>query len=228
MRREKVVLITGGNTGIGKATCEEFLKKGYSVLITYLSGKVQKGVMGIKADLTKKKDVERVVKIVKKYGLDILVNNAGIVKHSKLKKLDLEQWKKTFEINLFGMYALTKALVPLMKKGRIVNISSIRGVIGSNHDMDYSASKAGVINLTQSLAKELAPHICVNSVSPGITKTKMLKNYNKTKIRIKKLTLLKRVANPSEIAKAIVFLGSEDASYITGQNIVVDGGYIIK
>jgi len=156
------------------------------------------------------------------------VNNAGIVKHSKLKKLDLEQWKKTFEINLFGMYALTKALVPLMKKGRIVNISSIRGVIGSNHDMDYSASKAGVINLTQSLAKELAPHICVNSVSPGITKTKMLKNYNKTKIRIKKLTLLKRVANPSEIAKAIVFLGSEDASYITGQNIVVDGGYIIK
>lgn len=223
---QKVVLITGGNTGIGKATAEEFLKKGYSVLITYLNGKVQKGVVAIKADLTKKKDIDKIVNVVKKSGLDVLVNNAGIVKHSKLRNLDLEQWKKTFEINLFGTYNLTKSLVGIMKKGRVINLASIRGVSGNNHDMDYSASKAGIINLTQSLAKELAPRICVNSVSPGITKTKMIKNYKKTKKRIKKLTLLKRIANPTEIAKVIVFLGSEDASYITGQNIIVDGGYL--
>ncbi len=225
---QKIVLITGGNTGIGKATADEFMKKGYSVLITYLTGKVQKGVIPIKADLTKKKDIEKIVNVIKKSGLDVLINNAGVIKHSKMKKLGCDNWKETFDVNLFGMYNLTKALIPFIKTGRIVNISSIRGISGSNHDMDYSASKAGVINLTQSLAKELAPKICVNAVSPGITKTKLVRKYKKSVKKTVSKTLLKRIAKPLEIAKVIVFLGSEDASYITGQNIIVDGGYIIN
>ena len=232
MFKDKVVLITGGNTGIGRATALEFAKKEAIVVFTYLEGGVNilskmKEGMAIRADITKRKDIDRVVKkINERYGrVDILINNAGILKHSKLKALEIGHWRKTFEVNIFGMFNLTKEIIPLMKKGKVVNVASIRGIKGSHRDMDYSASKAAVINFTQSLAKELAPKINVNSVSPGITKTKLVRAYKKSVKRTVAHTLLRRAANPEEIAKAIVFLASEDASYITGENLIVDGGY---
>lgn len=231
----KTVLVTGGNTGIGRETCLEFSRKGAVVAFTYLKGDTSLADllpcgMGIQADITKQKDVEKVVHLIKKrYGkLDVLVNNAGILQHSKMKKLKVEDWKKTFEVNVFGMFNLTKHLLPLMKRGKIVNISSIRGVEGSNKDIDYSASKAAVINFTQSLAKELAPRINVNCVSPGVTRTNLVNAYKKSVKRTIMKTLLKRIAEPDEIAKVIVFLASDSASYITGQNIIVDGGYCVN
>jgi NAD(P)-dependent dehydrogenase (short-subunit alcohol dehydrogenase family) len=232
----KVVLITGGNTGIGRETVLEFAEKGASIILTYLDGptsfiKKLPDCHAIQADITKQKDIERIAREIKtKYGkIDTLVNNAGIMKHTKMKNLEVEQWRKTFEVNVFAMFNLTKHIVPLMRKnGRIINVASIRGISGCRHDMDYSASKAAVINLSQSLAKELAPKISVACISPGITKTGLVSRYLLSTLRTVRRTLMKRIALPEEIAKAIAFLASDDASYITGQNIIVDGGYSIN
>ncbi|MBW3019688.1 SDR family oxidoreductase, partial [Candidatus Woesearchaeota archaeon] len=143
------VLITGGNTGIGKATAEEFLKRGYEVYIVYLNGNPLKKCKCIQADVTK--DIDKIKKFAGK--VDVLVNNAAFMKHTTLKTLNLEHWRKTFEVNLFAVYELMKNI----KAKSIVNIASIRGIKPSPHDMDYSASKAAVINLTQVMAQELAP-----------------------------------------------------------------------
>ncbi len=227
----KVVLITGGNTGIGKATAIEFANKGYDVIITYLMGSydfLDKEYTAIKADITKQKDIDKIVSIIKKkYGkLDILVNNAGILKHSNIKNLTVEDWRKTFEVNLFGMFNVSKNCLSVLKKGCIINVASIRGIEAAPHDMDYSASKAGVINFTKALAKELSPKIRVNSISPGITKTNLVRYYQKVSKKTASKTLLKRMADPKEIAHAIVFLAENE--YITGQNLIVDGGYSIN
>lgn len=227
----KVVLITGGNTGIGEATAIEFANKGYNVVITYLSGSYEfldKEYTAIKADITKQKDINKIFSTIKKkYGeLNVLVNNAAIMKHSTFKTLKMDDFRKTFEVNVFSTYNLITKLKPLMKKGSIVNIGSIRGIEPSVHDIDYGATKAAMINLTKVLSKEFAPSIRVNSVSPGITKTNMVKDYKKAcKVTASK-SLLKRMADPSEIAEAIIFMS--EASYVTGQNLIVDGGYCIN
>ncbi|MCX6741828.1 MAG: SDR family NAD(P)-dependent oxidoreductase [Candidatus Pacearchaeota archaeon] len=173
---------------------------------------------------------EMVEQAVKKFGkIDILVNNAGIVFDVPFNERTIEQWKRTLEVNLIGTFICSRIVAKFMRKqksGSIINISSTNGEHTYHPDsIDYSASKAGVINLTKSLAMELGPNIRVNSVAPGWVDTDMNKelpeNYLKKELQ---RIYLKRIAKPEEIAKAVLFLASDDASYVNGITLIVDGG----
>ena len=246
--KNKVVIITGSSRGIGRATALEFAKQGARIVVNYRKSREEgEKVIGeikklgsetilVKADVSKIDEVKEMVnKTFEKFGrVDILVNNAGIAISKKLSELTPEDLKKTFDTNILGVFLCTQAVVPHMLKqkyGKIVNISSIRGLdhCGRPGIFDYSASKASVINFTKTLAKELAPYINVNSVAPGWVETEGHKNLN-SDLRKKETAKIYfgRFAKPEEIAKAIVFLASDDASYITGQVLVVDGGYSLK
>lgn len=244
--KDKVVLVTGSSTGIGKSTAVEFAKEGAIVIVNSFKhldkGKEvvkeiqklgSKSIL-IKCDVSNEKQVKNMIdSIIKKFGkIDILINNAGIAEDGELFSLSVKEFKKTLDINLIGVFLCIKYAAKEMvkrKKGKIVNVSSIRGLenCARKDIIDYSAAKAGVINLTKSLAKELTPKgINVNCVAPGITNTEMIKTLT-GEARKKAIdgTLLKRMAQPQEIARAILFLASEDANYITGECLVVDGGY---
>lgn len=246
--KNKVVLITGSSRGIGKATALAFAEEGAKVIVNYSKSKEEaedvaaeikeKGsdAITVKCDVSDSKDVKTLVdKSIQKFGrIDILVNNAGIVAPKEFSRLTAEDWEKTFRTNLIGVFLCAQAVAPRMKKqkyGKIINISSIRGIDHCARPgvFDYNASKAGVINFTKTLAKELAPFINVNSVAPGWVETEMNKKIDRAfrKTETEK-TCLKRFAAPSEIAKAVLFLGSDDASYITGHLLVVDGGYSLR
>jgi 3-oxoacyl-[acyl-carrier protein] reductase len=169
--------------------------------------------------------------------VDVLVNNAGITKQSRFLDLTLSDFQKTLDVNLLGTFLCLKHISKLMLKnkisnigrGKIVNVASIRGLENcARKDMvDYSVSKASVINLTKSIAKDLTPlGINVNAVAPAITRTDLVKNLSKeAQKKAVEGSLIKRMADPVEIAKAILFLASEDANYITGEVLVIDGGY---
>jgi 3-oxoacyl-[acyl-carrier protein] reductase len=172
---------------------------------------------------------------VKEFGrIDILVNNAGIAINRPFLEKTAEDWMRTLEVNLIGVFLCSQAAARYMlqqKSGKIVNISSIRGIdhCGREGVMDYSASKGAVINLTKTMAKELAPHINVNTVAPGHTLTEMTQPLpEEVKRNMIEGSYLKRMARPEDIAKAILFLASDDASFITGQLLLVDGGFSLK
>ncbi len=187
-------------------------------------------------DVSKKDQVERFMEaFVKEFGrIDILVNNAGIVISRPFLEKTAEDWIRTLEVNLIGVFLCSQAAAKYMlaqKSGKIINISSIRGIdhCGREGIMDYSASKAGVINLTKTMAKELAPYINVNTVAPGHTLTEMTQPLPEdVKRNMIEGSYLKRMAQPEDIAKAILFLASEDANFITGQLLLVDGGFSLK
>jgi len=238
---DKVVLITGSSRGIGKACAIEFAKEGAKVAINCCKSKeeAKKTLEEIKAigneailvmgDISKQEDVTKIAtETATKFGkIDILVNNAGIVFDIDFKDRTIEQWNTTIDVNLTGTYLMTRAVLPFMKKGNIINISSTSGVnTQTPFYLDYAAAKAGVISLTKTLAEELAPNIRVNAIAPGWVDTKMNETLPKECIEeeIKK-TWLKRCAAPVEIAKPALFLASDDASFITGTTLVVDGGY---
>lgn len=244
--KNKVAIVTGSSRGIGRATAIELAKEGCKVVINYKKGKevaqsVLKEIgedngMSVQADVSKKEDVKRLIKetLNKFRKIDILINNAGIVTPKKFLELAEEDWKKTLDVNLLGVFLCSQAVASHMlkqKSGKIINVSTIRGLNQSGRAgiLDYSASKAAVINFTKTLSKELAPFINVNCVAPGWVETEMNKNLDPEfrKDETDK-TYLKRFAKPEEIAKAIVFLASDDASYITGEVLVVDGGYSLK
>jgi len=237
--KDKVALITGSSRGIGRATAILFAKEGATVIINYFSdesaaksvlNEINGNGMIIKADISNEEDINKMFKIIsEKYGrLDILVNNAGIVKVKPFKELTLEEWNKTYSVNITGMFLCSQKAIELMKgKGSIINISSIRGLFNQGRPpiLDYSTSKAAVISLTKTLAKELAPNIRVNAVGPGMTNTDIVKTIPKESIeQFKKDIYLKRLIEPEEVAKAILFLCSDDASAITGDLLMVDGG----
>lgn len=161
-----------------------------------------------------------------------LINSAGIVRPKPFAELDRDNWAEQIAINLRGTAQVCQALAPYLSetKGAIVNVASIRGhhSLASARGIPYSASKAGVINLSAALAKELAPNVRVNSVSPGFTKTDMSKTWNDTVWQQVKTALLGRAAEPEELAEVMLFLLSDRASFITGQDIIVDGGYAIS
>ena len=172
---------------------------------------------------------------VKEFGrIDILVNNAGIAISRPFLEKTVEDWIKTLKVNLIGVFLCSQAAAKYMvaqKSGKIINISSIRGIdhCGREGIMDYSASKAAVINLTKTMAKELAPHINVNTVAPGHTLTEMTQPLpEEVKRNMIEGSYLKRMAQPEDIAKAILFLASDDANFITGQLLLVDGGFSLK
>ena len=241
---KKVVLITGASRGIGKATALLFAERGYDVVVNYkksekeakevvsLIKKVGSDAIAIQCDVSNEEQVKKMVEeVINKFEkIDVLVNNAGIVFDVPFFERTVKQWKEALETDLTGVFIVSKYVSKHMKKRKIshiINISSTNGINCYHPDsIDYSAAKAGVINLTKSMAKELAPNILVNCIAPGWVKTEMNSNLPKEYVKeeIEKI-YLKRFANPEEIAKSILFLASEDASYITGSILTVDGGY---
>ncbi len=242
--KNKVAIVTGASRGIGKATALLFAREGAKVVVNYFSAeedaflvvdearKLGSEAIAIKCDVSKEKEVrEMIQKTIDTFGrLDILVNNAGVVFDIPIFEKTVAQWKRTLEVNLVGTFICSKYASEYMQRtggGTIINISSTNGINTlSPESADYDASKAGVINLTKNLAKELAPTIRVNSVAPGWVDTEMNQDLPKDFVEEETEKIyLKRFAEPEEIGKAILFLASDEASYITGSIIKVDGGY---
>ena len=243
--KNKIALITGSSKGIGKATAMLFAKEGAKIVVNYLTTeeknafsivdeikKIGSDAIAIKCDVSKEDEVKKMIEqTISKFGkIDILVNNAGIVFDVPFFERTVEQWKKTLDVNLLGTFLCSKYVSEQMLKmdgGKIVNISSTNGINSfSPEAMDYDASKAGIIILTRNLAKELAPKIQVNSIAPGWVDTEMNKDLPEDFVKEESGKIyLKRFAKPEEIAKTILFLASDDASYITGSILKVDGGY---
>ena len=242
--KDKVALITGSSRGIGRATALRFAKEGAKIIVNYLNSeakanelveeikKIGSEAVAIKCDVSQEKEVKEMFnKSLKKFGkIDILVNNAGIVYDIPLFEKTLEQWKRTLDVNLIGVFLCSKYASEHMSKrgsGIIVNVSSTNGIDSNGPDSaDYDASKAGVISLTKNLAEELAPKIRVNCIAPGWIETDMNKNLPKEYVKEEKeRTFMRRFGKPEEIAAVALFLASDDASFITGSTIIVDGGY---
>lgn len=238
--KDKTILITGSSSGIGLATAR--LAKAYGAT-PILHGKTESEDLKklakelnceyIFCDVADKTSVEsevnRILKKVKK--IDILVNSAGIANREKFLESTDESWLEIFKVNVLGTTHFCQAVIPQMQKnkyGRIVNIASIRAFTSTAGRSAYSASKAAVMNLTSVLAKEFAPNILVNAVAPGFTETPLSKIWDKEVWKQLKTALLGRVAQPKEISEVILFLASDKASFITGQTILVDGGYSIS
>lgn len=242
----KIVLITGGSRGIGKETAKVYAENGYDVAINYVSDRTDvEGIkkefqdMGvkclmIKADVSNEEDVNNMVeKVISEFGkIDVLVNNAGITKDTLLMRMSKEDFDKVIDINLKGTFLVTKAVSKYMMKkrcGSIINLSSVVGVAGNSGQSNYSASKAGIIGFTKSIAKELASrNIRANAVAPGFIETDMT-NVLKDDIKesIGNQIPLKRMGTAREVAEVIYFLGTEKSSYITGQVINIDGGMVM-
>ncbi len=242
----KTVLITGASRGIGKAIAEHFAKAGANVAFTYLSS-VEKGqaleaelgqsgtkVKGYRSDASIFADAEQLVNdVVADFGqVDILINNAGITRDTLLMRMSEEQWDDVLRINLKSAFNLTKAVSkPMMKarSGSIINITSVVGIMGNAGQANYSASKAGMIGFTKSIAKELGSrNIRCNAVAPGFIETEMTGELNEEQLKEwTKSIPLKRAGQGEDIAKACMFLGSDDSAYITGQVLVVDGGMLM-
>lgn len=246
MEEKQVVLVTGGSRGIGKEIALKYAENGYNVAINYISDKTdtvklekefkEKGAESLvaKADVSKAEEVEEFVKkVIEKFGrIDVLVNNAGITRDTLLMRMKEEDFDKVIEINLKGTFLVTKAVTPYMMKkrnGRIINLSSVVGVTGNAGQCNYSASKAGIIGFTKSVAKELASrNIRANAVAPGFIDTDMTSVLSdEIKANINVQIPMKRMGTAREIANVVYFLGSEESSYITGQVINIDGGMIM-
>ncbi|MEI8216448.1 MAG: 3-oxoacyl-[acyl-carrier-protein] reductase [Eubacteriales bacterium] len=246
MLKDKNAIITGGVRGIGKAIAIEFCRQGANVMLCYKSNDqaaealkeelLQFGtkVLTMKADVSLMEQAKAVVdETVSQLGrVDILVNNAGITKDKLLMKMTQEDFSEVIDINLVGSFNFMRQVAPVMikqKYGRIINISSIAGVKGNAGQANYSASKAGVIGLTYSAAKELGKrNITVNAIAPGYIETDMtgvLEDQYKEKL-LQSISL-SRFGKPEDVAGIAVFLATDSASYITGQVIAVDGGMMI-
>jgi 3-oxoacyl-[acyl-carrier protein] reductase len=237
---ERVALVTGASRGIGRATGILLGKRGFKVAIHFRENRskaeeVLREIGGrgkiFQADLTDPKEAVKLAdQVLSEFGeVHILVNNAGVSTHYDLEELPLDEWERSLTIHLTSPFILVKKLAPSMKKagwGRIVNISSLRAMTGSSKGPHYAASKAGIIGLTKSLALILSPYgITVNAVAPGYTRTDMTMQYLKEREKeISSQIPLRRVAEPEEVARVIAFLCSDDASYITGETILVNGG----
>lgn len=237
---KKLALITGGTKGIGKATTELFIENNYEVAVIYNSDdsvaqtlKTKTGAHIFKCDVSSYETcVKTVDEIISKLGKapEILVNNAGITRDHVLSKLSYEDWCKVIDVNLTSCFNMTKAVISPMKKnnyGRIINISSINAQKGQFGQTNYAAAKAGVIGFTKSLARELAMKgITVNAIAPGYIKTDMTNSVPKKIIdQIIEEIPVKRLGNPEEIARAVLFLADKNAGFITGETISINGGH---
>lgn len=246
MEEKKTVLVTGGTRGIGKQIALKYAENGYDVVINYVSDntdvesikkefdKIGVHSLIIKADVSKAEDVTNLVETaIKEFGkIDVLVNNAGITKDNLLMRMSEEDFDRVLEINLKGTYLVSKAVTKYMIKkrsGSVINVSSVVGVSGNVGQCNYSASKAGIIGFTKSLAKELAiRNIRVNVVAPGFIETDMTEVLpEKVKENIYNQIPLKRMGTAKEVANVVYFLGNEESSYITGQVINIDGGMVM-
>ncbi len=239
-------IVTGSSRGIGKATALRLAQDGFKVTVNYSrdeegAQETKKTVedhggsaIVVRADVTKPDEVaEMVERTAEEFGdIGVLVNNAGFSKHATIDKLSHDEWQKGLDVNLTGSFNCAKAVAPKMKDlgwGRIVNISSLRAMTGSDHGSHYASSKAGILGLTKSLALELAPEVTVNAVSPGYTRTPMTKDSLEEKEeQIAAKIPLGRVAESPEIAGVVSFLVSHDGSYVTGETINANGGIYMR
>ena len=246
MKENKVALVTGGTTGIGKAIAIKFAKNGFNIAINYRTEteemqELKKEIeannvkcLFVKADISKFEETEKMAKeIIENFEkIDVLVNNAGVTKDGLIMRMKEDAFKQVIDINLVGTFNVTRNIVPYMVKqrsGRIINIASVVGIVGNAGQSNYSASKAGIIGFTKSLAKELSSrNILVNAVAPGFIETKMTDILNETvKESILSQIPLGRMGTPSEVANVVKFLSEENSSYITGQVINIDGGMVM-
>lgn len=236
---KKTVVITGAAKGIGRQIALDFKDAGYNVCITYNKSskdaedlKQNHGIDIYKLDVTDKFNIDIVISnIVAKYGrIDCLVNNAGIADYSVFTDITEEAFMDVINTNLTGVFNITKSVLNKtminQKDGSIINISSVWGITGGACEVHYSSSKAGVIGMTKSLAKELGlSNITVNSIAPGVIKTDMISSFNEEELKaLEEQIPLNRIGNPEDISGMTVFLASDKARYITGQVIAIDGG----
>lgn len=242
---DKVAMITGATRGIGKQIALTLANEGYNIVLNYktendelkqLKNEIEsKNVkcLAVQGDVTNFEDCKQMIEsAIKEFGkIDVLVNNAGITKDMLLARMKEEDFKQVIDVNLVGTFNMTKNVISYMMKarnGKIINISSVVGIAGNAGQTNYSASKAGIIGFTKSLAKEVASrNILVNAVAPGFIETNMTDVLKQeVKDEIAKNIPLKRMGTPQDVANVVKFLASEDSSYITGQVISVDGGMI--
>ncbi|SKC87127.1 3-oxoacyl-[acyl-carrier-protein] reductase [Maledivibacter halophilus] len=242
----KTAIVTGGSRGIGKAVALKLAEKGANIVVNYTSNstkaeevvneikKMGREALAIKADVSNSDDVKNLIKETEKQfsNIDILINNAGITKDTLLIRMKEDDWDKVMSVNLKGTFLCTKLVGKKMMKqrrGKIVNIASIVGIIGNAGQANYSASKAGIIGFTKSTAKELASRgINVNAVAPGFIETEMTKKLSEEVVEnYAKNIPLGKMGTPEDVANVVFFLCSQEASYVTGQVINIDGGMVM-
>lgn len=243
---KETVLITGSSRGIGRVAAELFAADGYNIAINYLKSRIAAEALcdklisqgcdaiAIQADVSDRLQVDEMVKEISgHFGyISALVNNAGIAQEAVFSDITIADWDRMLAVNLTGVFNCCQAVLPLMLRnhsGSIVNVSSMWGVTGGSCEVHYSAAKAGVIGLTKALAKELGPSgIRVNCVAPGVIDTDMNAGFSKEDFApLLAQTAAGRRGKAEEVANAILFLASRKSSYITGQVLSVDGGFVI-
>lgn len=243
---KKTAIVTGAAKGIGKAIALKLAEEGFNIVLNYRSSEDKAieteneikeknvEVLRVQGDITNTEDVLNLVnKAKEKFGsIDVMVNNAGITKDNLLLRMKEEEFDSVINTNLKGVFNCLKAITPIMvkqKHGKIISISSVVGITGNAGQVNYAASKAGVIGMTKSLAKEIGSRgITVNAVAPGFIETDMTSVLNdKLKETAKKELPLRRLGTPEDVANVVSFLSSEKADYVTGQVIHVDGGMVI-
>lgn len=246
MLKGKTAVITGASRGIGRAIAIKLAKLGVNIVVNYRNSyeAVQEVVkeiqdlgataLAVQCDISSYSDVENMMKkSVEEFGtIDILVNNAGITKDGLLMRMKEEDFDSVIDINLKGAFNCTRHVSAIMLKqrsGRIINISSVSGLTGNAGQVNYSSAKAGILGMTKAVARELASrNVTCNAVAPGYIQTDMTDGLSeKVKDTIMSTIPLKRLGMPEDVANAVAFLASEEASYITGQVINVDGGMVM-
>jgi 3-oxoacyl-[acyl-carrier protein] reductase len=244
---DKVAIVTGAAQGIGAAVARAFSREGARVAVVDLAQERCEAVaaelraadgdaIALACDVAQRSDVDRMVAAVAaRYGrVDVLVNNAGIIRPAMLHKMSAAQWDEVLAVHLSGSFHCLQAVVPGMMErryGRIVNVTSAAGLVGTIGQINYGAAKAGIVGLTQSAAKELAKHgITVNAIAPGAATpmTQTIRTDERFKDRYLERIPMGRWAEPDEIAPAFVFFASDAASYVTGQVLAADGGMTIR
>ena len=241
MMEQKVVLITGGSRGIGAATARRFAAGGCKVVINYHRSQAQAealaaeiGGWAVQADVADRAQVEAMFRQVEEAfgGVDVLVCNAGIARQELFTDVTPAAWQRMLDVHLSGAFHCCQCALPHMlhqKWGRIVTVSSMWGQVGGSCEVAYSAAKAGLIGLTRALAKEEGPSgITVNCVAPGVIETDMMAAFSaEDKAALAEETPLGSLGSPEQVAKAILFLAGDDADYITGQVLGVNGGLVV-
>ena len=237
----KNVLITGGSRGIGKAMVELFSARGYRVAFTYKNSgqaatelSTKTGAMAIAADSASEAEIKAAVSAAANAlgGIDILVNNAGITAFGMIQDISYEEWQKCLSVNLTAPFIYSREVLPLMMKnhkGRIINISSMWGLVGASCEVAYSTAKAGLIGMTKAMAKELSPSgITVNAIAPGVIETDMNAHLGEEDMRaLAEETPVGRIGKAEEVAEAALYLASEAAGFITGEVLNISGGFVI-
>lgn len=244
--KDKIALVTGSSRGVGRAVALAFAQEGANVVVNYSANETAanevveaiqslgRKAIAVRADVAQHSDAERLVlTAIETFGrLDILVNNAGFTRPAMLLKMTEDQWDQVVDIHLKGAFLCAQAAGRQMKEqntGKIINVTSVAGLVGTVGQVNYSAAKGGIVSMTKSIARELARYnVCANVICLGIVATDMTEKI-RTDEKLKEIymnrILLKRFAESEDIAPAFVFLASDESNYITGQLLCVDGGY---